>query len=462
MKTTVNRLKEIPEFQSVPEDQLQWLVEKGELQKYDKGDYAFKKGDTIDQMSIVLEGKIEIRLEQNGNLKTLGVIVKNEVTGTLPFSRLSSAIGYGEVIEDATALVLDKSYFKEMVSKHYELTETLVHHMTSRVREFTRFNVQSEKMMALGKLSAGLAHELNNPASAMLRSAKALKDHLANVPDKFKKIISVKASEETIDKINDILFSNITNKPQNNMKLIERNQKEEELEEWLEDHGVDNAYELTETLLDFCMGIPEMEEIYNAGSSENFPQTIGWIENVLTTEKMVDEIEEASNRISDLIKSIKSYTHMDRAPEKMKANVHKGIKSTLTMLNHKLKQKNIQVIKEFKEGLPEAMLYISEMNQVWTNLIDNAIDAMDDNGVLKISTEVENGNIKIQIIDNGSGIPEEHLPKIFDPFFTTKSIGKGTGMGLEVVHRIIQQHEGDIRVNSKKGETIFTICIPID
>ena len=153
---------------------------------------------------------------------------------------------------------------------------------------------------------------------------------------------------------------------------------------------------------------------------------------------------------------------MDRAPEKMKANVHKGIKSTLIMLNHKLKQKNIEVVKDFKENIPEAMLYVSEMNQVWTNLIDNAIDAMEDNGVLKISTEVENGNIKTQIVDNGSGIPEEHISKIFDPFFTTKSIGKGTGMGLEVVHRIIQQHNGDIKVNSKKGETTFTICIPID
>ncbi|MBP2832165.1 cyclic nucleotide-binding domain-containing protein [Aquimarina sp. U1-2] len=461
MNLTTNTLREIPDFTHVPDAQLQWLINQSEIQSFEQGDFLFKKGDTIDQLAIILKGKIDIKFEQNGNYKVIGQIKKNGIAGLLPFSRMSSAMGYGEIVEDAKVLFLDKSFFREMVSDHYELTESLVHHMTSRVREFTRNNVQSEKMMALGKLSAGLAHELNNPASAMLRSSKALKQHLANVPEKFKRIISIKASDKEVDTINNVLFDKITNRPENNMKLSERNEKEDELEEWLEDHGVENAFELTETLLDFCMDIKAMEEIHKATGDTNFPNAIEWIENVLTTEKMVDEIEEASDRISNLVQSIKSYTHMDRAPEKVATDIHTGIKSTLTMLNHKLKRKNITIEKKFQEDLPYPKIYVSEINQVWTNLIDNAIDAMDVEGTLGVTTRKDKNFIKIEIIDNGKGINEDDLSKIFDPFFTTKPIGEGTGMGLEVVQRIINQHHGDIKVISTKKGTTFTVCLPI-
>ncbi|GAA4279287.1 ATP-binding protein [Aquimarina mytili] len=461
MKITVQDLKEIPEFVHVPDQQIDWLLKKSKIESFKPGEYVFKKGDIIDTLSILLEGKLEIKFEQNGNYKVVDQITKYGITGLLPFSRMSTAMGYGEVIEDSEVLFLDKSFFKEMVANHYELTESLVHHMTSRVREFTKNNVQSEKMMALGKLSAGLAHELNNPASAMLRSAKALKQHLANVPEKFKKVTSIKISAEEVDILNNILFDKVNNRPENNMKLTERNEKEDELEEWLEDHGVDNAFELTETLLDFCMDINAIEKIHEAIGDQNFPSAIEWIENVLTTEKMVDEIEVASDRISSLVQSIKSYTHMDRAPEKVATDIHIGIKSTLTMLNHKLKKKNIVIEKHFQEELPMPKIFVSEINQVWTNLIDNAIDAMEHSGTLQIKTLRDNGFVKIEISDNGQGIPEEDLNKIFDPFFTTKSIGKGTGMGLEVVQRIINQHNGDIKVASKKGKTTFTVCIPI-
>ncbi len=462
MKLTTHILREIPNFINVPDPQLQWLIDKSKIQSFKQGEFIFKKGDTIDELSIVLEGKIAIKFEQNGNYKVVGEITKNGIGGLLPFSRMSTAMGYGEVIEDSKILFLNRSMFREMVSDHYELTESLVHHMTSRVREFTKNNVQSEKMMALGKLSAGLAHELNNPASAMLRSAKALKQHLGNVPEKFKRIISIRASEEEVNTINNVLFDRINNRPENNMKLTERNQKEDELEEWLEDHGVENAFELTETLLDFCMDIPVMQEIYGATGEVNFPHAIEWIENVLTTEKMVDEIGEASNRVSSLVQSIKSYTHMDRAPEKVPADIHTGIKSTLTMLNHKLKKKNIQIEKHFTPELPQPKIFVSEINQVWTNLIDNAVDAMSHSGTLTIETSKDKSFIKINITDNGKGIPEEHIHTIFDPFFTTKGIGEGTGMGLEVVKRIINQHNGDIKVESKPGKTTFTVCLPFN
>ncbi|GAA4108292.1 ATP-binding protein [Aquimarina addita] len=462
MKITILQLQNVPELLNVPDKQLQWLIDTSYVTVLKVGDYLFKRGDDIDKLFILLKGTVEIKIQQQGNYKLVSRMKTNQIGGLLPFSRASSALGFGEVVEDSEVLILDKDYFREMIANHYELTESLVHKMTSRVREFTKDNVQAEKMMALGKLSAGLAHELNNPASAMLRSAKLLRKHLSNVPEKFKRIISIKASPEEIDIINTILFDKLKNRPENNMKLTERNEKEDELETWLEDHGVEDAYELTETLLDFCMEISAIEEVYKATGDTNFPSAIEWIENVLTTEKMVDEIEEASDRISGLVSSIKSYTHMDRAPEKTATDIHIGIKSTLTMLNHKLKSKNITIEKDFKDELPKPKIFVSEINQVWTNLIDNAIDAMDNKGILTIKTDAFQQMLIVKIIDNGKGIPEENLNAIFDPFFTTKGIGEGTGMGLEVSQRIIKQHQGEIKVTSKKGETIFTVCLPLD
>ena len=214
--------------------------------------------------------------------------------------------------------------------------------------------------------------------------------------------------------------------------------------------------------LDFCMDTNAMQKIHDATGDTNFPSAIEWIENVLTTEKMVDEIDEAANRISSLVSSVKGYTHMDSAPEKQAEDLRKGINSTLTMLNHKLKRKNIVVEKEFDEEVPQPKIMVSEMNQVWTNLIDNAIDAMDQDGHLKIHVYQDLQFVKTDIVDDGSGIPEENLNSIFDPFFTTKGIGEGTGLGLEVVQRIVNQHNGNIKVDSKPGETRFTVCIPIE
>lgn len=462
MEVTPEVLRNVSAISEVPEDQLQWLIDQSTLRTIPAGSFVFSRGDTIDQLFVLLEGTYEIKVERNGHYKQIAIIRKNEISGALPFSRATTSLGYGEAIEDSLLITLPKSAFKEMASEHFELTEALVHVMTSRTREFAKRNVQEEKMMALGKLSAGLAHELNNPASAMARSAVALKDHLGHVPEKFKRIISIQASSQEIDSINEILFEKLNRPEQNNMGLLERTEKEDELEAWLEEHGVENAYVLTETFLDFCMDVKHIEKIHAVTNPTSFPTAIEWIENVLTTEKMVGEIQEAAERISALVSSVKSYTHMDSAPERNAVDIRVGIKSTLTMLNHKLKRKGIEVEKYFEERLPEPKIMVSEMNQVWTNLIDNAIDAMDDRGKLLIKVHRDGAFVKTEIIDNGKGIPEANLNTIFDPFFTTKAIGEGTGMGLEVVQRIVQQHKGEIKVSSRPGETNFTVCLPID
>lgn len=461
-KMVLELLKKIQEFEDVPEEQLLWLIEKSQYRELKKGEMLFVKGDPIDKLHIILSGDLEIKVEQNGAYKTAAEIRGNGLTGLLPFSRATITRGNGLVAADMKLLCLQREYFPLLCANCYELTNGLVNAMTTRTREFTRNSVQEEKMMALGKLSAGLAHELNNPASAIVRSAKELKKHLANVPEKFKQVISIKASDDEIDRINEFVFSRINNQNPSNLSLIERSEVEEELEEWLYEHNLPNAIELCETLIDFDIRVEDLEQLWSQTKPENFIAGINWIENVLTTEKMVAEIGEASNRIADLVLSVKSYTHMDNSPEKKFADIHIGINNTLAILNHKLKQKSIEVDKQFAVNLPEVFIMVNELNQVWTNLIDNAIDALPKQGKLIIQSKIEGSFVKVSITDNGSGISEEHINQIFDQFFTTKPIGEGTGMGLDVVHRIIKQHNGEIKVTSKPGETVFTVCLPIN
>ncbi len=209
------------------------------------------------------------------------------------------------------------------------------------------------------------------------------------------------------------------------------------------------------------MTLDEVEEIGEILNNQYVAPVFGWLNNVLTTERLVNEIEQASLRIASLIQSVKTYSHMDKAPDQEMSDLHIGIDSTLTMLTHKLKEKKIRVEKHYGE-LPKIPLYVSEMNQVWTNLIDNAIDAMSQEGTLEISTRQEANNIKIDITDNGLGIPPDIINQVFDPFFTTKAVGQGTGLGLDIVRKIVEQHRGAIEVESQPGKTIFKLCFPVE
>lgn len=459
----LNELRQIPEFKSLPENQLQWLVDKGKVVAYSDGQKMFSKGDAIAEMRILLKGEVNFFIEQAGNLRNVGTVEKGEITGKLPFSRMKAATGEGIVTGDALMYSLHQDLFPEMIRNHHELVEVLVHVMTDRVRDTTRMQQQNDKMMALGKLSAGLAHELNNPSAAVVRSAHELKKHLSNIPDNFKRVIKIRASDDAVDKVNDLVFSKIAANGKAPLSLLQKTALEDELIEWLEENEIDKGYEMAEIFAEFGLKTDDLEEAKSWLRPEDKLPVIGWLSQVLTTEKLVGEIEEASKRINSLVTSVKGYTHMDQAPEKHPTDIHIGIRNTLTMLNHKIKKNNIKLIENFQLDLPLASIFVSEMNQVWTNVIDNAIDAMEGrmNNTLEIKTEKSGQFVNVSIIDNGAGIPKEIQDKIFDPFFTTKSIGKGTGLGLEVVRQIINQHNGKVYVNSVQGKTEFVVCFPI-
>lgn len=455
---SVADLNKVDIFVSIPNEQLQWLIEKSSVVELQDGDVFFKKGDPIDATHFVLEGKLSFRIEQAGQFREVGQVEKGGITGTLPFSRTKDATGIGTTIQSATILSLHKSFFREMIRDHYELTEMLVHTMTSRVRQFVKQQEQNDKMMALGKISAGLAHELNNPASAVVRSASELKEQLKLQPDNFKKVISIKMDAAKVDAVNNILFSKADKGPNLEMSLMEKTDLEDELTDWLEEHGLDDGSEIAETLAEFSFDISVLEEIYEQVPDEHFPPVANWLNNVLSTEKLVNEIGEASSRIANLVKSVKAYTHMDQSPERQLSDIRIGIRHTFTILGHKMKKHQVELKESFPADMPEVKVFVSELNQVWTNLIDNALDAMPNGGTLEVSADYDPDYLRVYVIDSGTGIPEETIGNIFDPFFTTKAMGKGTGMGLDVVQRIVQQHQADIQVASQPGCTKFTVC----
>jgi signal transduction histidine kinase len=456
----IQQLKGFVNFEQVPDEQLGWLYDNSTLQIYDEGQTLMRANDVIDEMMLILEGEIRIQIGSGGKFSNLGSFEKGEILGKLPFSRMQSSIAQLTIMEKTVLLRTHESLFPE-ISKYYELIGAFVHSMSDRIRYFTSRQQQNEKMIALGKLSAGLAHELNNPAAAMVRSATSLRKNLHAKPEKFKAVINIKLSPEQVETINKLVFAKAGKGINQKQSLMRRTALEDELADWLEHHGVENAFELAETFAEYQFSIADLESIKAHINQQDLAPIMGWVEDVLITEKMVEEIEDSARKISDLVASVKTYSHMDRGGEKEIVDLHKMLNSTITMLNHKSKSKQVQISINIAEELPPFLGYVSELNQVWTNLIDNAIDAVGQNGAINISAKHKNGSLLMHFADNGTGIPVELKNNIFDPFFTTKDVGKGTGLGLDVVHKIVAKHGGRITVESEPGNTVFELNFPL-
>jgi signal transduction histidine kinase len=260
------------------------------------------------------------------------------------------------------------------------------------------------------------------------------------------------------------MFKALARKERPVLSLMQRREKEDNLADCLLERNISNVEDIAENFVEFGFSDDDMRAFTELIPSQYLSPVLNWINNNLVTEKMVNDIQEASQRISELVSSVKNFTHMDKGHDKEYTDIHSGIRNTLTMLMHKIKTGNIELVEEYDTSLPAVKAYVGELNQVWTNIIDNALDAMEVNnrGVLRIKTERDREFVKVTVTDDGPGIPEELRSKIFDPFFTTKEIGKGTGLGLDVVMRIVKQHKGSLKVKSVPGETSFSVCFPID
>ncbi len=461
---TAEWLRSIENLKDVPISQLQWWIDNSKVYEVDEEAYLFRNGETITGTHVILSGRIHMFVNQNNGVRTIGYLESKDISGYLPFSRGLIANVNGQVVEKLTVMTYPVERMKELIDSHFELTQALVHIMTSRVRSFTALQQQNEKMMALGKLSAGLAHELNNPAAAIVRGSISLQKHLKLSPDTFKKIMDIKITSTDVDKVNNKMFGVLGRKNLPVLTLMQKTAKEDELVGCLEGLSVDNSQEISENFVEFGFTCDDMREFESLIPQAYLSPVLNWINNNLVTEKMVNDIQDASQRIGKLVNSIKNFTHMDRGSDKVFTDIHSGIKNTLTMLEYKIRKGNVKLEEHYDTSLPPVKAFVGELNQVWTNLIDNAIDAMEVNsgGILEIKTSREKDNIIVSVTDNGPGIPNDIKDRIFDPFFSTKEIGKGTGLGLDVVTRIVRQHQGTIKVNSVPGKTTFVVCFPIN
>ena len=464
-KVTVEDLKAIEALKEVPDEQLQWFIDESEHRILEEGEIFGKANDEIVYTHIILRGRVEFYRLQNNNKVSIADLQSGSITGLLPFSRAKTIIANAVCLEETEVISLPKEKLRDLIRLNYELTQVLVHVMASRIREFAEREQQSEKMMALGKLSAGLAHELNTPAAAIVRGSASLEKHLQCLPDAFKQLISIRLDTADIESVNSKIHKALDNKERPVLSMMERADKEDEISDWLDaQEGIKNVYDMAENFVEFGLSIDDLEEIKTYIPEGKLSPLLIWINNSFTTERMVSEIGLASKRISELVSSVKTFTHMDGGGDKVFADIRTGIRNTMIMLNYKIKKANVNVIEDYDENLPPVKAMIGELNQVWTNLIDNATDALEgrENPELTLKTRRDREFVCVSIIDNGPGIPEDNKKRIFDPFFTTKKIGQGTGLGLDVVTRIVKQHKGTITVDSVPGRTEFLVCFPIN
>jgi signal transduction histidine kinase len=461
---TIDELKKVLALNGLPDEHLHWIMDHSEPFEYEEGDIVAKTGEPAEWMFFLPEGKIDYYMNVNGKLVYYLTFTNDSdtggVTGLLPYSRMKVYSGNSIVVERIRGLKMHKKYFQELEKLNPDFIQKLIGYMTERARFFATSQMQREKVSALGNLAAGIAHELNNPASAITRISYELANRLFLNIELTEKMIRQNIDADHIKYLRDKIESK-DNSSKKKLSASQRIDKEDELMNWLEEKHLPADQQVVDTFTDVGFSGEDLEMLAGNVPNEDLVQILLWIENLLSSQRIIKDLGEASTRISNLVGAIKSHVHMDRTNEKQPTNIHKDIENTLTLLGYKLREKNISVKKSFCDDLAEVHAYVGELNQVWTNIIDNAIYAMNQGGELIIESTCDKKDVNVKIIDNGVGIPTEIISRVFDPFFTTKKVGEGTGIGLDLVQRIIKHHNGDIKVHSKPGRTEFLICIPI-
>ncbi len=452
----VRKLRAIQVFTDLPQDDLLWFAAQCNEHHAAVGDIIVREGTPADSMLIVLEGEMRARSEHGDPDGPIFTVRGGEVTGMLPFSRLKIVGVTGRAVLPTHYLVFPASNFPELFHRMPELTRRLVGLLADRIREVTRTEQQREKLASLGKLSAGLAHELNNPSAAARRSAAALRDCLARLRSAARSTTIGPDDCAKLAHTEEEIRSSLT--PAQFKDEFARVEREEAIQSWLESHNVAEAWKLAPYLADANLTDAHVAR-FAAAAGASVGSELTRFATLLEMDRIAEELENSSARISDLIRAIKEYSYMDQGSVQ-EVDIQHSVENTLTIMHHKLKR-GITITRDYAPGIPKVMASGSELNQVWTNLIDNAADAMNGNGKLGIRVVRENDFILVEIADNGPGISPEVKSRIFDPFFTTKGVGEGTGLGLDVVNRIIKNVRGQINVTSVPGDTRFQVRIPI-
>ncbi|MGA2746241.1 MAG: ATP-binding protein [Candidatus Sulfotelmatobacter sp.] len=449
--------KRVSEFEGLPDDQIEWFLSQSTELRLKAGDVYARQGDAADAMFVVLEGRMQGRGEVGGDTRVFD-LEPGDITGVLPFSRMKQFTFSGRADADSYALRFPASKFPELIQKMPVLTQRLVGLMSDRIREVTRMEQQLDRLASLGKLSAGLAHELNNPASAAKRAASQLRETLKRIRDASlelgrRELTAAQRSE--IEKL-EASLTKVDGPPPD---ALTASDLEDRLDSLLRSHGQNDLWQLAADLAHKNFKPEALEQLFAAFDAGTARAALVRISASVEIADLLNQIESSTARISDLVCAIKEYTFMDQAPVQ-NVDIVKTLETTLTIMNHKLKR-GVEVKRDYEKTPLLVNSFGSELNQVWTNLIDNAIDAMGGKGELRVLAHRDGECAVVEIGDNGPGIRPEIEAHIFEPFFTTKGVGEGTGLGLDTVQRIVKKHRGNIQLRSKPGDTVFQVWLPL-
>jgi signal transduction histidine kinase len=465
--TTLEELRQVPLFKGLTEGQLREVLEEGSEEFILAGEVGGREGEPVDHLYVILEGEFRWSKKVDDGEVVMNTYGSGEFFAEVPLLLGKPFLATWRALADSRVFALPNETFRRMLTTHPPFSNAVLEMLAQRIQVLYSVAQQRERLSSLGTLAAGLAHELNNPVSAGRRAAGRLREGSENLRSLGMRLTRAASRGEIdpaqLDTLERIVREALGRDKAPALDTLKQSDKEDEVALWLEDRGVEEAWELSPTLVGARIGIADLKLVEAAVPSGTLADALGYLAAVLGVTGLVDEIEESSRRISNLVASMEGYSYMDRAPTQ-EVDVNEDLDNTLAILRHRLE--GIEVERDYDESLPRITAHGSELNQVWTNLLDNAIDAVadgDETGRIRLRTTYERDRLLVEISDNGPGIPEEIQDRIFEPFFTTKDVGEGAGFGLDVSYRIVVgRHGGDIRIVSKPGDTRFQVRLPMD
>jgi signal transduction histidine kinase len=458
--TTQQEIAQLPLFEDLTDDELEWVLANSEEQLLEKGDYFIREGDRADRFYVVLDGELQVIRTIDGKETVMGTTPRGIMGGEISILNGVASNVTARAILPSRLLVLGLAAFRQLFAAAPPLGTKVLQTATERMQNFAVLRQQQAKMAALGKLSAGLAHELNNPASAAQRAASSLRASLPTLQSRALRLCKLGMDGDQIDRLaayqETIVARQGTLQP---LSTLQRADCEDEIADWLAERQVPGAYDIASALVELGATPDEMEQTIAGIPADAVAEALAWLAESAGADRLLNEVVLSSHRITHLVTAVKAYSYMDQG-QIQEVDINRDLENTLTVLGHKLKQ-GVTVEREYAPDLPKILGRGGELNQVWTNILVNAIEAMNYSGTIRLVTRCEHDFIMVEIADNGPGIPPEIQPRIFEPFFTTKGVGKGSGLGLDISYRVIKQHHGTIELQSQPGNTRFIVRLPL-
>ncbi len=455
----VDRLVALPTMEPIPREEWEWLAAHGELISHAAGWVLGPKDERIEKLWVVLSGHVAVSVDRGAGLRRVTEWRTGEVTGRLPYSRMGVSPGNNRLEAPSELLAVDEREFGEMTKRCPKFTAYCVHLMLDRARSFSAAELQDEKMISLGKLAAGLAHEINNPASATVRAAKQLFASLSQVERAVRALGAAGATAETMDAIERVRAVCLAAPPGTVLSPLQQADREDEIAEWLARHRLDTS--LTGGLADTAATVEVLDTLAETVSESALDAAVRWIAAGCSTHALATEIEGAAARIADLVAAVKRFTYMDSMAGPEPVDVEPGLRDTIRVMAAKARAKGVAVTLNVAPNVSPVRATGGELNQVWMNLLDNALDAAPKDGAVTVDVRMELDRVVVCVSDDGPGIPEDVVARIFDPFFTTKPPGQGTGLGLEITRRLVRRYRGEVTVDSRPGRTTFCVRLPM-